>query len=325
MSDVFFSIIIPCYNVEAYIDECIDSVLLQTYSHYEIILIDDGSTDGTHQRCKYWEKHDDRIRLITQKNAGLSEARNSGIRAARGDYLIFVDSDDTIERESLSHFQRLLHDDTEVLITRLAECYPDEIKELDAGMQVGNGEQLSQHEAIDWTMNKSQCSWPSVKSIVSRELIERYELRFKRGLLNEDIDWTTRLYCVAKKYKLCSYLWYNHRMQRVGSITTLKTSKQITDVIDIAYDYIDGSRSELLNNCGDNNRKTIEARLMRSVYASLSHYKKLDNKSKECVIRYMSNHKSIFRIAPYARHKLFSTVLALCGVRFAMKLYEFIG
>lgn len=323
MSDVLFSIIIPCYNVEAYIDECINSVLQQTYTGYEIILIDDGSTDGTHQRCEYWEKQDDRIKLITQRNAGLSEARNAGIGVARGDYLVFVDSDDSIECESLSSFQRQLQDDTEVLITRLAECYPDEMKELDAGMQSSDGVQLSQHEAIDWTMNKSQCTWPSVKYIVRRDLIERYRLRFKRGLLNEDIDWTTSLCCIAKKYKLCSYLWYNHRMKRVGSITTLATHRQVTDVIDIAHSYIDGEKSHLLNGLEYEDQLSIRMRLMKSVYACLSHYKRMTTEDKELVILHLRKHMKLFRYASQIKHKAFSMAARIAGPRLAMYLLSF--
>ena len=91
-----FSIIVPCYNVELYLDECIQSILSQSYRDFEVIMIDDGSTDHTHEKCEWWCNKDNRVKLITTKNGGLSIARNVGMNAAMGDYLVFVDSDDTI-------------------------------------------------------------------------------------------------------------------------------------------------------------------------------------------------------------------------------------
>ena len=91
------SIIVPIYNVEKYLPGCIDSILKQTYENMEIILVDDGSPDNCPAICDEYEKKDTRIRVIHQKNSGLSGARNTGIDNAQGEYLIFVDSDDTVE------------------------------------------------------------------------------------------------------------------------------------------------------------------------------------------------------------------------------------
>ena len=91
------SVIIPIYNVEAYLDECIASVIAQTYSNLEIILVDDGSPDNCPQMCDEWAAKDSRIRVIHKENGGLSDARNAGIDIATGEYIAFVDSDDWIE------------------------------------------------------------------------------------------------------------------------------------------------------------------------------------------------------------------------------------
>lgn len=88
------SIIIPIYNVEKYLNKCIDSILNQTYSDLEIILVDDGSTDKSSEICEYYKEIDNRIRVIHKKNGGLSEARNVGIDIAKGEYIAFLDSDD---------------------------------------------------------------------------------------------------------------------------------------------------------------------------------------------------------------------------------------
>lgn len=95
------SIIIPVYNTSAYIDRCLDSVTKQSYNNTEIILVDDGSTDDSREKCLFWAKKDDRIKTITQKNAGVSAARNKGLEIAFGEYIQFMDPDDKIEREMI--------------------------------------------------------------------------------------------------------------------------------------------------------------------------------------------------------------------------------
>ena len=93
------SFIIPVYNVEEYLGQCLDSVLAQSYEDFEAICIDDGSTDSSLNILKKYEKKDKRIKIISQKNQGVSVARNAGLDAARGEYISFVDSDDAIDAE----------------------------------------------------------------------------------------------------------------------------------------------------------------------------------------------------------------------------------
>ena len=102
------SIIIPCYNVEEYIEKCIKSVLNQTYENLEVILIDDGSTDNTNQVILKTTMNKENIKYITNKNAGVSNARNTGIKAATGDYIMFIDSDDYISSNMIKNMQKLM-------------------------------------------------------------------------------------------------------------------------------------------------------------------------------------------------------------------------
>lgn len=91
------SLIIPVFNVEKYLDKCVETIVNQTYSNLEIILVDDGSTDSSGEKCDYWKKKDNRIIVIHKKNGGLSSARNAGIEIATGKYISFIDSDDFID------------------------------------------------------------------------------------------------------------------------------------------------------------------------------------------------------------------------------------
>ena len=101
------SVIIPCFNVEKYIDRCLESVLNQTYQNLEILLVDDGSTDGTGESCDRYSQKDERINVVHKKNGGLSSARNAGLDICRGHYIVFIDSDDWISADAIQYLYDL--------------------------------------------------------------------------------------------------------------------------------------------------------------------------------------------------------------------------
>lgn len=103
-----FSIIVPVYNAEKYVRECIESVINQTCESWELLLVNDGSTDGSLEICKSF-LGDERISVFSKKNEGLSATRNYGLSRAKGDYILFLDSDDTIEPDSLERFQSIIN------------------------------------------------------------------------------------------------------------------------------------------------------------------------------------------------------------------------
>lgn len=105
MNDLI-SLIVPIYNVEKYLDKCIDTIINQTYSNIEIILVDDGSTDASGEICDKWKKKDNRITVIHKLNGGLSSARNAGIDIATGKYIGFIDSDDYIDLEMIETMRK---------------------------------------------------------------------------------------------------------------------------------------------------------------------------------------------------------------------------
>ena len=102
------SVIVPVYNVEEYLDECVESIVNQTYQDLEILLVDDGSPDNCPQMCDAWEKKNKRIKVIHQKNGGISAARNAALDIACGEYIYFVDSDDFIEATALEYLHKLI-------------------------------------------------------------------------------------------------------------------------------------------------------------------------------------------------------------------------
>lgn len=117
MADKKVSVVVPIYNVENYLDKCVDSIVTQTYKNLEIILVDDGAKDNSGELCNKWAEKDDRIKVVHKENGGLSSARNAGMEVATGDYIMFEDSDDWLELELIEKcVERITEDNSELVI-----------------------------------------------------------------------------------------------------------------------------------------------------------------------------------------------------------------
>ena len=128
--DALVSVIIPVYKVEAFLDRCVESVVGQTYPNLEIILVDDGSPDTCPEKCDAWAKIDSRIRVIHKQNEGPGYARNSGIEAATGAFITFVDSDDYLSPDAVEVLlERIERDQSDLAVAQRIKCYPDGTEE----------------------------------------------------------------------------------------------------------------------------------------------------------------------------------------------------
>ena len=229
------SIIVPVYGVANYLRKCVDSLLAQDITDYEIILVDDGSPDECPQICdEYVALHPNFIKVIHQENAGLSAARNSGINAAQGDYIMFVDSDDYLQ--------------SNVLGTLMAQVKRDNLDVLRFNYQNvrESGEVFVPHEGMKTDYNNysseptdgltflnermgTQCY--VVQFLVKADIV-RQEL-FTPGIYFEDVDWTPRMLQCAKRVASTELVVYNY-LWREGSITLsqkdiTKMRKQLQD------------------------------------------------------------------------------------------------
>lgn len=319
MNDITFSIIVPCFNVQDYLEACIDSLLSQTYERFEVLLIDDGSTDSSPSICDRYGKQDERIKVFHKKNGGLSDARNFGLERAHGDYIIFVDSDDFIERDALETFELVLRKTyPEVLLTRLTDYYgSDESNVQDEEMGDFFKDGALADRALLWEMTKSKSSWPVPKKILAKSFIDQHGLRFLKGYLHEDVDWSSRVMLSAEKFDISTAPWYYHRLKREGSIMNTMSSKRLTDVIKMASNLIDGSE---MSEVSERKKELISNRIMRSLYPILTFYKCLSKDGKKEVIDCCNQNRHIFRLAPVPRYKLFVICTRIFGMRFALEL-----
>ncbi len=224
------SIIVPSYNVEKYIDACVESICGQTYEKLEIILVDDGATDRTGEKCDEWADRDDRIKVIHQKNRGLSGARNAGIREAKGEYLAFIDSDDMIAKDYVETLYKCAVDNKVLLAQgRSNNFYKEEdIK----GFTDSDGcKVLSSAEMCRILMSEYRKGWGIVMTkLFHRSLFD--DLEFPEGRIHEDEYMVYRLFWKAGRIALSDKIVYYYRSKREGSITHSGFSLKRLDVLD---------------------------------------------------------------------------------------------
>lgn len=217
MTNAQISIIIPVYNVERYLPKCLESVLGQTYQDLEVILVDDGSPDHCGRICDEYARRDRRVRVIHRQNGGLSAARNTGLAAAGGAYLGFVDSDDWIEPDMYEYLmQGLQRANADVAVCGLYDCYRDKIhgrgpeKEMVCGTEKALGLLLKNDEIQNSACNK----------LYRRELFEG--IVFPEGRAYEDLAIMDQVFVKAKRVALLperKYYYLLHSGSIAGSMS----------------------------------------------------------------------------------------------------------
>ena len=231
------SIIIPVYNVEQYLNQCIDSVLSQTYKNIEILLINDGSTDNSPQICKEYEQKNSNIKLINKENGGASDARNVGIMESTGDYIMFLDSDDFYNNDFLTNVMNYIQDKGNLdFIFFRYKCYyqkngmmTESIFQINENSLVGK----SGKECLKIILeNNKGFKWYSWMYLLRRQFVLENQLFFEKDRYYEDILWIPQIFLKAKSIAYYDQPIYVYRLQRKGQITsTYSTFKNLNDSI----------------------------------------------------------------------------------------------
>lgn len=245
---VSISIIIPVYNVEKYLHECLDSVLNQTIPFDEIIIINDGSTDTSGVICRNYKSQNPRIVLLEQENSGLSSARNAGLEAAKGDYVIFLDSDDFIDLKTCETIKSVLETDDLIDVVYYAS---DTIKEIPfAFSQEG-------YTRYDKITGKIICGFASLEklfpehykisacmSAYQTSFLKKNDIRFINGILYEDRFFCLRVITESQRVLYIPDRLYVRRFRQGSIVTSRGNRKKIQDIIyghELEWNYIKDS------------------------------------------------------------------------------------
>ena len=243
MKNDMISIIIPIYNVEKYLEKCLDSILNQTYKNLEIILIDDGSTDNSPNICNSYCEKDKRIKIIHKNNEGVSSARNKGIELSKGKYIVFIDSDDYVSNEHIEVlYDCIISNNVDLVISNLIDISEDGII-------------LNNEEKESFLMNKDQCLKELLSednfyhlccgNIYRKDLLEKIRFNCKYSIA-EDLDFLYRyIKQISSAYFLSKNTYYY--LKREGSATNSIYSEKWNDELKIC-NFIISEMVELENN-----------------------------------------------------------------------------
>lgn len=240
------SVVIPVYNVEKYLVECIDSVINQTFKDIEIICVNDGSTDDSLAILEYYAKLDDRIKIITQENRGLGNARNVGMRHASGDYLIFIDSDDYISLDTIAKlYNNSLSNGSDIVIFKIARFdnegnvnyklpgfdFDDFFEEVDF-----NNFSFTYSDIKKYVMNES---FSACLKFYKKEIFDKQDdLIFPEGIAYEDVPFHIKIMLYANKISFVPEFLYYYRFNPNSIINTSSNGDDIFIICDMVESFL---------------------------------------------------------------------------------------
>ena len=329
MEDIKVSIVIAVYNTEKYLKKCLDSIRNQTYMNLEVIMVNDGSTDNSIDILQKYEKEDNRFKLYEQSNQGPGAAKNMGLTQSTGDYLIFIDSDDWIDKDFIEKCVE------KASINNADIIYCDYIKETQDGQIIKYGklsnysnETLENIVKLNMT-EKIPCG--ASKKMIKRSIIKKSNACFSDVVAGEELQYTLRSVIAAKSIEFSSDSYY-HYVQRAGSqskkhcdytnnISVLENELKLNNLME---KYIDIFQTKIvcciileIFNCADTNKNIITA--IMECKKLIRKYKEIygDNYKGKYVNMYYADNR-IKKVYPFFKLNLIFSIIILS------KLYVFI-
>lgn len=274
------SIIIPVYNVEQYLQCCVQSVITQTYQDLQVILVDDGSTDSSGILCDYLAQQDSRIQVVHKENGGLSDARNAGLMVATGDYVAFLDSDDVyLLNDGLEQLMALAQaEQPDVLLFQAVDVYPHH----QTVRKAYDVEYMATHSGVEvfaqlvrtQSFNMSACF-----QLIRRELLEQHQIYFEKGLLSEDVDWSLRLWYHVSKVRAINLPLYGYQ-HRDGSISTTYTILNLRSYEHIFAKFVQLYKERVVEAAAELYWQTVMGYLAQMYTSCLYAYGQIASKDK---------------------------------------------
>lgn len=305
-----FSIILPIYNVEAYLRDCVDSILQQTFTDYELILVDDGSKDGSPAICDEYAKKDNRIKVVHQQNAGQSAARNKGLSIAAGDYVVFIDSDDFVtSKDFLKELAEKSKDGADVIFYKyrlfldksktLCDCRFSYQSAIGAPTLADKLQKLVEADAF------FGMAWIRA---VRRLLLINNDIVFTNAKSAEDTDWNYSLLEHTKKIDFVDAPFLAYR-QRDKSVSHSVSMRNLNDFVAIIFKW-----ANRFNQLQDETLKQALLSSLAKYYSNLLVvYMRVDDKAKEQQKQTLKDLSWLLRYSRSKRPKMVAKVYKLFG------------
>lgn len=286
------SVIIPVYNTEKYLEKCLDSIINQTYQDFEIVIINDGSIDNSQNIIeKYLDKYQNKIKCINKENGGLSSARNYGIEVARGDYIIFVDSDDYIKKDLFEQLLPYIQKDIDLVKYKLIKV-SEEYKELER-VDGPSFDEVTGEEGFNKLVFNDVLLEPACLYLYKRDIFIKNNLRFLENTYHEDFGLVPIILLYTNSIVSINFYGYYY-LQANNSITRnedyTKTIKRANDLL-IHYDNMKKAIENL-----NIKQKTKENMYLYYTNAIFDNLKKLQKKEKKKYVQQIHKRKLLNNI-----------------------------
>lgn len=309
-----FSVIVPVYKVEGYLEQCVESVLQQTYTDFELILVDDGSPDRCPEMCDDFSQKDSRIKVIHKKNGGLSSARNAGLDIATGDYVVFLDSDDFWNDENaLQEVYDKAKFGTDIIIFGCTDWDIHTNKKV-VSRSSYNQEIMQSNDKnmiLHYLLSEKKLPGGSTVFMTRRKIIERNSIAFKEGINAEDYDWVLEVFLNADSFAAIDNPFYTYRKGRIGSITTVPNMKTINGIIYTVEKWI-----EKANTTDNDTIKRDVLNYLAHIYTTgVVMLARLKGKDKKMATKRLKVYEDVLEAAYWKKTKAVRFSVAIFGYR----------
>ncbi len=318
---MFFSVIIPVYNVEKYLAECVDSVLGQTFTDFELILVDDGSKDASGALCDAYAAKDPRVKVIHKENGGLSDARNVGTAAAVGDYIVYIDSDDYLsDTDFLEKIYEKAKDGSDIICYKFKKYYEDTKTFSKCDFAFPEFEQhITLAEKVNYLVKTNSFYCSAWSKSIKRSLLCDNGITFEKGLLGEDQEWYYHVLLKATSIAGVDKDYIVYR-QRANSITSSWKMKNLTDCIYV----VDKWQKQIAEAQIDADYKAALLNSVAKLYCNLLiGYTTFNDKQKKTQYAKLKELAFLFKYNLNPRVATFSKIYKLVGfdlTMFALKI-----
>lgn len=320
---MFFSVVVPVYNVEKYLRECIESFLCQTFTDFEMILVNDGSTDNSGLICDEYAEKDSRIKVLHKQNGGMSDARNKGTEMASGKYVVYIDSDDYVSSsEFLMELFEKAESDPDIIVYKFKKYFEDSkrfSKCAYAFPELNTMPTLADKISYIVKSDAFYCSaWSKTMKL---SLLKDNRITFEKGLMAEDQEWYYHVLLNANTLEGIDkdYIVYRQRANSVSSSTKVKN---ITDCIDV----VDKWQKEISSNAAlsPDYKEALLGSVAKLYCNALVAYTNCKDKTKKDHYKRLKSLSFLFKYNINPRVSLFSKVYRIAGFDITMMALKII-
>lgn len=317
-----FSIILPVYNVEAYLKQCIESVLTQSYTEFELLIVDDGSTDKSVLLCEQYAKKDNRIKFISKQNSGVADTRNIALKQATQPYIIFVDGDDYLANGALEQLAHQLKKTPDVALCSFERQYPHQKNHI-----FNRYEALTLKEAMSaqhivkelYDTNMYECSiWTNV---YRRQFLIDNDLFFNTTLKrHSDEEWFLKVMLLGKATIVLNTLLYHTRAEREQSISNVTSYTRSIYKIQLA-----ANLKDFVKQCHIPDkalRRRINLALCSHYLMGVLQSKRFTKVEQQQILSVAKKQKHVLNVATSAKQKLAAILIMVIGFKATLSILK---